>query len=118
MLIGLMILMELEFLIICSVESNFNPQAVNGDAVGIAQIRPICVDDVNKILGEDVYSNEDRLDVNKSREIYWVYTTHYGGSTFEERARIWVGGPSGRGSDSYWKKVKETRNEYFRLGDN
>jgi len=54
--------------ILCVLEG-CDPQAVNGDAVGILQIRPICVDQANKLSGSEKYTLEDRFDVQKSKEI-------------------------------------------------
>ena len=60
-------------------ESNFNTKAVNKkeNAVGILQIRPIMVREVNKILknkGDSVsYSLADRLDSTKSVQMYYIF---------------------------------------------
>jgi hypothetical protein len=60
-------------------ESNFNTKAVNRkeNAVGILQIRPIMVREVNNILrqrGDSIfYSLSDRLDSTKSVEMYYTF---------------------------------------------
>ena len=61
------------------VESNYNPKAYNAseDAVGILQIRPIYVRDVNRILGERRYSLADRWDAKKSIEMTGIYLKYY-----------------------------------------
>lgn len=62
---------------IISKESRGNPKAI-GDthlkdyALGIVQIRMCCIKDVNKTYGTK-FSSKDRLDVEKSIEIYHLY---------------------------------------------
>ena len=95
---------------LCMVESGGNPDAVGdgGKAVGILQIHPIMVRDVNRILGREVFTDEDRWDAGKSRTIARTYLDYYGGTT-EERARKWNGGPQGHTKKStlgYWHKVE------------
>lgn len=81
-----------------------------GKAVGILQIHKIMVDDVNRIKGVDMYSYEDRLDPDKSIEMYYVYMNHYcENETDEIKARRWNGGPKGDRKEStakYWRKVE------------
>jgi len=99
---------------ICTVESHHDPKAycASEDSAGIAQIRPICVRDCNRIVGQNKWTLDDRWDVDKSREMFFAYTSHYlkhykvGGS--EARARIWNGGPTGwrkSSTEGYWRKV-------------
>ena len=95
-------------LAIASVESEQDPNAYNQseDAVGYLQIRPIYVRDVNRILGEDRYSLDDRWDKDKSVEMFIIYTDHYynhykdridavGMCELEARARMHNGGRNG-----------------------
>jgi len=80
----------------------------NGNAVGSFQIWKIYVRDVNRILGYDKYTYEDRWDKDKSREMVTVYLNNYGG-TFEEMARKHNGGPGGHKKEAtkqYWIKVR------------
>jgi len=93
------------------VESGGDADAVgdNGKAVGILQIHPIMVKDINRILNEHRYTLTDRYDPEKSIEMCRIYFKHYGGST-EELARKWNGGPQGhkkKSTETYWKKCKE-----------
>lgn len=101
---------------ICEVESGGDPLAYNipEESAGIAQIRPICVRDCNRIVGEQKWSLYDRWSVEKSKEMWVVYTSHYmvayGLTTAEDRARIWNGGPKGWKKTStlgYWGKVQK-----------
>ncbi len=97
------------FLAIISVESGGNDAAYNAreNAAGCAQIRLICLIDVNR-LGYN-YTPEDRFNRQKSYEIFCIYVTHYGARTPEQAARIWNGGPRGaskKATLSYWNKVK------------
>ena len=107
------------------VESGGNANAVgdNGNAVGAYQIWKIYVDDVNRILKEDVFVYKDRCDKVKSANMALVYTKFYTGiaewnkpyfpptqmDRFEAMARIHNGGPTGYKKEctkAYWVKVK------------
>lgn len=59
------------------VESRGQIYAVNKDCVGIFQIRPIYVKDVNRILKEERYTNDDRYHPKKSREMFDIIQNHY-----------------------------------------
>lgn len=96
------------------VESRGNPRAV-GDyvkgvpqAVGILQIWPVMVQDVNRISGK-AYTLNDRYSPAKSREMARIYFRHYGKKwTVEQASRHWNSGPNKTaGTDGYWEKVKK-----------
>lgn len=95
------------------VESKGNIVAFNAeeDAAGLFQIRPIYLRDVNRILGYDKYTLEDRYNPEKSREMVKVYLNHYAArKTLKAIARIHNGGPRGDEKQctlKYWEKVKE-----------
>lgn len=100
---------------ICLVESNNSPTAVGDDgrAVGIAQIWPILVDDVNRIAGTS-YTYEDRWSVAKSGEMFRIYSEHYASHhndhSPEGIARRWNGGPDGHtqtATEPYWARVRQ-----------
>lgn len=97
---------------IIQVESSGNDRAIGdkGTAVGPLQIRPILVDDVNRIVGEKRFTLTDRTDRAKSIEMFRIYSRHYSfGKTDEVIARRWNGGPSGdrkSGTLKYWRKVQ------------
>lgn len=103
---------------IAEVESANNPAAYcpAENAVGIAQIRPIYIADLNRIVGRDKYCLEDAWDPAKSREMFLLYTGYWIEryrlpDTPENRARIHNGGPRGYRKDStipYWNKVRAT----------
>jgi hypothetical protein len=87
------------FASICIIESSGNPNAVNGKAVGIIQIQPNVIADVNK-WGYH-YTLNDRLNPYKSEEIFYLYTNHYItklkiDDSIQNRANIWRYGASGR----------------------
>ena len=104
------------FSAIVAVESGGNCLAVgdNGKAVGPAQVWAITVRDVNRILGKPVFRMEDRFSLAKSKQMFDIYTTHYGKRygipiTDEIRAKVWNGGPDGpkkQATNKYWQKVK------------
>jgi hypothetical protein len=97
---------------ICLVESAGDPLAVNATehAVGIGQIRPIMVADVNRILGREKYTLADRWSVPKSFEVFKTYSLYYQPrGTPETWARNWCAGPDGYKqacSLPYWRKVQ------------
>ena len=61
-------------------ESLCDPDAVgdNGKAIGAYQIHPIYVKDVNRILGRQEYTPQDRWSQALSKEMVLVYLKHYG----------------------------------------
>lgn len=103
-----------------SVESNGNDSAI-GDkylgepSIGVLQIRPIMVREVNRILklkkSNKRYQLKDRFDREKSIEMFMIwYEFHHKDSDYEEVARSWNGGPKGPKNPktySYWKKVEQ-----------
>lgn len=99
------------FLAIATVESACNPNVLgdNGKAVGIVQIHPGVVQDVNRIKKLDI-KLEQRYSVKMSWYLFRTYTEHYAsGGDAEYVARTWNGGPSGifnPKTEAYWAKVK------------
>ncbi len=109
---------------IVAVESRGNARAYNprDGATGIAQIRTVCLTDVNRIArqrGMDVrFATSHRLDPGAARRIWALYLDYYGDQyakvtgcrpTAEVYARIWNGGPDGwrKGTTrSYWQRVR------------
>jgi len=64
---------------LATVESSNDPNAYNEDedAVGLYQIRPIYLRDVNKILGYPRYKLSDRRDPKKSSVMVSIYLSYY-----------------------------------------
>jgi hypothetical protein len=105
------------------VESRGNQNAV-GDrhlsrpSVGVLQIRPIMVKEVNRILkklkAKKKYTLEDRYSREKSVEMFYIWQSyHLPDSSDEVIARCWNGGPKGWKRNStlhYWNKVKNEIN--------
>ena len=101
------------------VESGGNPATI-GDinlgtpSVGLLQIRPIMVREVNRILrkqGLDKrFKNSDRKSGDKSIEMFNIWADAYHlKSSYEKMARNWNGGPKGYKKSAtahYWKKVQ------------
>jgi len=71
--------MNLTNLLLCliAVESGGNPDAVKKDCVGVLQERPIFVDQVNKILGRQEFSYEDRKSRLKSLQMARIWFRHF-----------------------------------------
>ena len=98
------------------VESSGNDSAHNlsEDAVGCLQIRQCMVDDINRILGKQIYKYSDRWSREKSIEMLKIYCNHYNLNTPEQIARCWNGGPRGFGKPqtvNYWSRVKNKMEE-------
>jgi hypothetical protein len=106
------------------VESKGNPNAKSKDgSVGIMQIKPVMVNEVNRILRRKClpvqYTLDDRKDPKKSMEMFWVFQSFYNPdvimdsisiSDMEILSRKWNGGPNGHKKSStqkYWKKVSK-----------
>ncbi len=83
-------------------ESNNNNNAIgdDGQAIGALQIWTVVIDDVNRLLGKQKYTYEDRKNFKKSKEIAKIYLKHYcspkrlGRSpNIVDYAITWNGGP-------------------------
>lgn len=99
---------------IAQVESkgNKNARNPNGNCVGILQITPILVKQCNIWLKEKKstkrYTLADRLNVEKSIEMFTLYQEHYNPSNNVEKAiRLWNRGPNYtiKGTNNYLRKV-------------
>ena len=105
------------------VESRGNDSAV-GDrhldqpSVGVLQIRPIMVREVNRICkrigSHQRFTLKDRFDRDKSVHMFLIWKEfHHKDSDFEAIARSWNGGPKGpksRRTLPYWEKVEKQLN--------
>lgn len=103
----------IEILAIMKRESNFDRKALNlkENAVGVLQIRPIMIREVNNIQDSIKYKLSDRYSIKKSIEIYRIYQSkHNKFNHFETACRIWNGGQKGMSKSttiSYFKKVND-----------
>ncbi len=105
------------------VESQGNENAV-GDkhlsrpSIGVLQIRPIMVREVNRILKNQnikiKYTLDDRYSKDKSIEMFMIWKmNHHPNDTDEVIARCWNGGPRGwkrKATLYYWNKVQNEIN--------
>ena len=104
------------------VESRGDTSAYNfrEDAVGVLQIRPIMLKEVNRILdlkgASDIYTLEDRWARGKSIEMFSIVLNYYHkDSSYEKIARCWNGGPAGlqkKQTKKYWRKVQKRLNKH------
>ena len=97
---------------IAQIESHGQPNARNGQYLGILQIAPVLVRECNNILrsrGRDKqYSLADRYNVEKSKEMFLLIQSQYNKTNDVEKAiRTWNGGPrySVRATNGYYQKV-------------
>jgi len=110
--------------LLCQVESGGDPNAVGdgGQAVGVLQIHPIMVAEVNRILKDDFYDLEDRLDPNESAAMAHIYLYYWGERRLPRRAtaeqsivllaRLWNGGPNGHKKRATFQYGEKTRKLY------
>ena len=95
-------------------EGNDSAYCASENAAGCLQIRPIMLQEVNRILklqGKPKrYTLNDRWNREKSIKMFWVWKNfHHQNSSNEKIARNWNGGPRGINKEAtahYWKKVK------------
>lgn len=94
---------------IAMVESANNPKAIGkGGSVGLLQITPIVVKECNNILKKQKYTLQDRLDAEKSKEMFILIQSKYNPTNDIEKAiRLWNGGPkySIKKTQLYYNKV-------------
>ena len=87
-------------------------------SVGVLQIRPIMVREVNRICkrigSHQRFTLKDRFDRDKSVHMFLIWKEfHHKDSDFEAIARSWNGGPKGpksRRTLPYWEKVEKQLN--------
>ncbi len=107
-----------------NVESRGNTKCV-GDthlaepSIGVLQIRPIMVREVNRILkiqgSKKRYKRKDRYSRQKSIEMFVIWRDfHHVGDSDEVIAKCWNGGPKGPKkikTQHYWNKVQKELKE-------
>lgn len=91
------------------VESKGDSKAVGSkDDVGVLQIRPIIVEDCNRILKNEGFTLEDRLDSLKSVEMFNIIQDHYNPQhDYHWALKLWNSGAP----LSYHRKVMDKFNE-------
>ena len=82
---------------IIQVESGGDTLAYNSkeDAVGCLQIRPIMVREVNRLVGKDSFTLDDRWNKAKSIQMFNILRSHLKEASNEKIARVWNGGYNG-----------------------
>jgi hypothetical protein len=102
---------------VMTIESNKNPMAYNVSekAAGCLQIRPVMLDEINRVIGYNKYSYSDRWDKNKSIQMFIDYQNWRNPNwNFEMAARTWNGGHWGMNKAAtklYWAMVKSNIKE-------
>ena len=89
---------------------------IRENAVGILQLRPIAIQEVNRILGKQVYYLSDRVDSVKSVEIFFIIQQFHN-PTFDayKAAMVWNGGSNWHKAtpiqkkrlQNYWYKINK-----------
>lgn len=99
---------------VCMEESRMDSMAYNKKekAVGIAQIRPVRLEEFNR-LSDKTYTLNDLWQVNVSKEIFMFYAMRIGHNDLDMVIRKWNG--SGPMTYEYLKRVKVYYNDqrYF-----
>jgi hypothetical protein len=91
------------------VESRGNSNAIGSkNDVGVLQITPILVEDCNRILKNEGFTLEDRLDSLKSVEMFNIIQDHYNPQhDYHLALKIW----NGQAPLSYHRKVMDRYNK-------
>ena len=91
------------------VESKGDSKAVGSkDDMGVLQITPILLQDCNRILKDEAFTLEDRLDSLKSVEMFNIIQDHYNPQhDYHWALKIW----NGKAPLSYHRKVMDKFNE-------
>lgn len=80
-------------------------------AVGVLQIRPVMVDEVNRIVGFNAFILDDRLDSLKSVYMFVIFQREHNPTLdFETASRMWNGGDRGMRKTAtikYFNSVKD-----------
>ena len=86
-------------------ESQMDSPAVGKDNdLGILQITPIFVDEVNRLVGKDIFTHQDALSPEKSLQMLAIYQEHKNPSHDTDKA-IQLHNP--KGGYAYARKVKK-----------
>ena len=90
------------------VESGGDPRAYNAreNAAGVLQVRPVMVQEVNRLLGYEEFTDQDRWCPVRSEQMAVIFADRHGYKP-EEFARRWNAGSNWRGrqASAYWQKV-------------
>jgi len=93
------------------VENGYKDNLNEPQAAGILQQYPIFVDDVNRIVGHNKYSHDDRLIPERAIEMFFIYQGYYNPEmNIEKMAKIQCAGPDGHRQEcsvNYWNLVKQ-----------
>ena len=100
------------------IDSAIGDRHLDEPSVGVLQIRPIMVREVNRICkrigSHQRFTLKDRFDRDKSVHMFLIWKEfHHKDSDFEAIARSWNGGPKGpksRRTLPYWEKVEKQLN--------
>lgn len=94
-----------------SLSGEFTYNRNEPEAEGILQQFPVYVRDVNRIIGKELYTLDDRNDPKKAKEMFWIYSKHYCPSLDPEKIiRIQCGGPDGWKEDCTLKYLELVKN--------
>ena len=100
------------------IDSAIGDRHLKEPSVGVLQLRPIMVREVNRICKKkglkERFTLKDRFDRNKSIHMFLIWKEfHHKNSNFETISRSWNGGPRGPKSNrtlKYWEKVEQQLN--------
>jgi len=100
------------------IDSAIGDRHLKEPSVGVLQIRPIMVREVNRICkrigSHQRFTLKDRFDRQKSIHMFLIWKEfHHKDSDFEAIARSWNGGPRGPKLNrtlKYWEKVEQQLN--------
>lgn len=101
-----MFLVILSIWMIESTEGTYLQSRISTDYAGHLMMKEIFVTDVNRIVGSEKYTLQDRFDKHKSFEMARIYMRYYLPRKWciEDAANLWRYGPVGR-----WSVPKRNR---------
>ena len=95
------------------VESKGNRWAVNKktQAVGVLQLKPVVIDECNRLIGRKKYRLADRTNIRKSKEMFHIIMKHKNPSyNIAKACKIW----NYKGGIEYRRKVEKKYRELTR----
>lgn len=100
------------------IDSAVGDKHLGEPSVGVLQIRPIMVKEVNRICkrigSHQRFTLKDRFNRDKSIHMFLIWKEfHHKDSNFEAISRSWNGGPKGhknKRTEKYWIKVQKQLN--------
>lgn len=90
------------------IESSNNPNAMNGKHHGILQLSPIMIREANRIIGSNKYKLSDRMNKDKSIEIFHLVMERHN-PKYDIKRACYIWNPTA--SENYYNKINKQYKE-------